>query len=34
VFLLGYGILRSFSTALGWWLILCGISLFILAHYE
>jgi hypothetical protein len=34
VFLLGYAVKLSFSTALGWWLMACGISLFILARFE
>jgi hypothetical protein len=32
--LAGYAIAHSFSQALGWWLILSGISLLILARYE
>jgi len=34
VLLAGYAIAHTFSVALGWWLILSALSLFILARYE
>ena len=34
VTILGYAIAHSFSVVLGWWFILCGISLYFMARWE